>query len=450
MGYMQGLDQIKLIFFTRIVYLSMKPPDKKFRLIASSKYYKPVLQSKHRYVVMYGGRSSAKSDTAAQRLAVGCRSQPHFKGVCLRKIFADIKDSQFDTIWSVIERYGWKDEFRYTKKPLEIIHKSGRKILARGLDKPAKLKSITNPTMVWVEEADEIGFDDFIKSDTSIRHPDEGVLLQMMLTFNPESEEGWLNEYFFPPKGSYELDNGEFTYIKSTVPNTLLLHTTYNHNDFCSQGNIDVIKRLEKLGKDSNYYRVYVLGLWGNALKGLVFEEVNYVDEMPDKEDCKKRGIGLDFGFTNDPAAIVDCALAHGELWFEEKVYKTGLVNKGSNNSICYELNHHELGEYEITADSAEPKSIEEIRQEGFRVIGVKKGKDSIEAGITIMKKYKINIVGASPNLKKELKSYKYQEAKPGMQVEFTNKPIDAWNHLIDAARYWCMQNLTVTEFFFC
>ena len=66
------------------------------------------------------------------------------------------------------------------------------------------------------------------------------------------------------------------------------------------------------------------------------------------------------------------------------------------------------------------------------------------------MKKYKINIVGASPNLKKELKSYKYQEAKPGMQVEFTNKPIDAWNHLIDAARYWCMQNLTVTEFFFC
>jgi len=172
----------------------------KVRLVASSKYYTPVLKSQHRYIVLFGGRSSAKSDTAAQKMAVGCRSQPHFKGVCLRKIFADIKDSQFDTIWSVIERYGWQSEFRYTKSPLEITHVSGRKILARGLDKPAKLKSITNPTTVWIEESDEIGFDDFIKSDTSIRHPDESVLLQLIMTFNPESEDGWINEYFFPAK----------------------------------------------------------------------------------------------------------------------------------------------------------------------------------------------------------------------------------------------------------
>lgn len=425
----------------------------KARLVASSKYYTPVLKSQHRYIILFGGRSSAKSDTAAQKMAVGCRSQPHFKGVCLRKIFADIKDSQFDTIWSVIERYGWQDEFRYTKSPLEITHKSGRKILARGLDKPAKLKSITNPTMVWIEEADEIAFDDFIKSDTSIRHPDEKVLLQLIMSFNPESEDGWINEYFFPPKGSYELDDGSHTYIKSIVPNTLLLHTTYEHNDFCSPGNIDVIKRLERLGTDSNYYRVYVLGLWGNALKGLVFEDVNYVDEFPDREHCKQFGYGLDFGFTNDPTAIIKCALAHGELWFQELVYETGLVNvdrEGKDPSICERLEFHDVGTTEIIADSAEPKSIKEISNQGFYINGVTKGKDSIEAGITIMKQYKINIVGASPNLRKEVKSYKYQEAKPGMQVEFTNKPIDAWNHGVDAARYWCMHHLTVTEFFFC
>lgn len=417
----------------------------------SSKYYDPFINSNHRYCVLFGGRSSGKSYMACLKTVIRMKTDKYFKGVVLRKVFADVKDSVFEQIWAIIEQYGWDEEFHYTKSPLQLTHTaSGNILLARGLDRPNKLKSITNPNYVHIEEADEIGFEDFIKSDTSVRHPDPNVVQQVVLSFNPESEEGWINEYFFPPKGSYELDDGSHTYIKSIVPNTLLLHTTYEHNDFCSPGNIDVIKRLERLGKESNYYRVYVLGLWGNALKGLVFEDVKYVDKFPDIEHCKNFGYGLDFGFTNDPTAIIKCALAHGELWFEELTYKTGLVNVDKDNpamSICGELDRNDV-DREIVADSAEPKSIEEIRRQGHRVIGVKKGKDSIEAGITIMKQYPINIVGASPNLRKETKSYKYQEAKPGMQVEFTNKPIDAWNHAIDAARYWCMHNLTTTDFY--
>ena len=418
----------------------------------SSKYYIPFINSDHRYCVLYGGRSSAKSYMACLKTVIRMKTDRYFKGVVLRKVFADVKDSVFEQIWAIIEQYEWEDEFHYTKSPLQITHNlSGNILLARGLDRPAKLKSITNPNYVHIEEADEIGFEDFIKSDTSIRHPDPNVVQQVVLSFNPESEEGWINDYFFPPKHSYEKDDGSHTYIKSIVPNTLLLHTTYEHNDFCSPGNIDVIKRLERLGKESNYYRVYVLGLWGNALKGLVFEDVNYCDEFPNVEDCKKIGTGLDFGFTNDPTAILKCALAHGELWFQELTYKTGLVNVDLENptmSICGELKKHEINNT-IIADSAEPKSITEIRRQGYDIIGVKKGKDSIEAGITIMKQYTINIVGASPNLRKETKSYKYQEAKPGMQVEFTNKPIDAWNHALDAARYWCMSNLNKSEFCF-
>ena len=418
----------------------------------SSKYYIPFINSDHRYCVLYGGRSSAKSYMACLKTVIRMKTDRYFKGVVLRKVFADVKDSVFEQIWAIIEQYEWEDEFHYTKSPLQITHNlSGNILLARGLDRPAKLKSITNPNYVHIEEADEIGFEDFIKSDTSIRHPDPNVVQQVVLSFNPESEEGWINDYFFPPKHSYEKDDGSHTYIKSIVPNTLLLHTTYKHNDFCSPGNIDVIKRLERLGKESNYYRVYVLGLWGNALKGLVFEDVNYCDEFPNVEDCKKIGTGLDFGFTNDPTAILKCALAHGELWFQELTYKTGLVNVDLENptmSICGELKKHEINNT-IIADSAEPKSITEIRRQGYDIIGVKKGKDSIEAGITIMKQYTINIVGASPNLRKETKSYKYQEAKPGMQVEFTNKPIDAWNHALDAARYWCMSNLNKSEFCF-
>ena len=408
----------------------------------SSKYYIPFMNSDHRYCVLWGGRSSAKSYMASLKTTIKMRTDKYFKGVILRKVFADVKDSVFEQIWAIIEQYGWEDEFHYTKSPLQITHvPSGNVLLARGLDRPNKLKSITNPNYVHIEEADEIGFEDFIKSDTSIRHPDPSVTLQMVLTFNPESEDGWINEQFFPPKHTYEKDDGSHTFVKSTVPNTLMLHTTYKHNDFCSSGNIEVIKRLERLGRDSNYYRVYALGLWGSALKGLVFEEIDYAETFPGENERKHFGYGLDFGFTNDPTAIVRCCLAHGELYFEELTYKTGLINRGAD-SISEQLKKNSVGNSLVVADSAEPKSIAELQLDYWRVKGVKKGKDSIEAGIALMKQYKINVVGASPNLKKELKTYKYQEAKDGSQNEFINKPIDAWNHLIDACRYWVWDTL--------
>jgi phage terminase large subunit len=418
----------------------MKDTDK---IIASSKYYIPFLNSDHRYCVLMGGRSSGKSYQACLKIVLRMMTDKYFKGVVLRKVFADIKDSVFEQVWEIIKQYDWEDKFHYTKNPLQLTHVESRNtLLARGLDKPAKLKSIANPNFVFVEEADEIGFDDFIKSDTSIRHPDPSVVQQLVMSFNPESEEGWINEHFFPPKHSYEKEDGSHTYIKSVIKNTLILHTTYKHNDFCSEGNIQVIEQLRRLGEDSNYYRVYVKGLWGNALKGLVFDNVNYCDEFPAREDCKHFGYGLDFGFTNDPTAIVKCALAHGNIYLEEKCHKTGLVNTGSN-SICSEFEAIGITKGDtVIADSAEPKSIAEINREGYSIRGVKKGKDSIESGIALMKQYPIYIVGSSPNLKKEMKSYKYKENKQSTEVEFSNTPIDAWNHLCDASRYWCVGNI--------
>lgn len=417
------------------------------KIAASSKYYIPIIKCRKRYMLLYGGRSSAKSDQAAQKMIILCRTEKNFKGVCLRKIYADIKDSQFDTMWDVITRNGWEDEFVYTKSPLEMRHCSGRKILARGLDKPAKLKSITNPTVVWAEEADELKLDDFIKSDTSIRHPDPSTLLQFIFTFNPENEGGWINDYFFPHKSEYEDPEGNHTFVKSKIADTVIMHSTYKHNDYTTEGNRAVIKNLARLGVDSNYYRVYVLGLWGSALRGLVFENVRFRDNFPKIEDCKKYGIGLDFGFTNDPTAIMECALAHGELWFRELTHKTGLVNikeenskdSGASGSIVGELERNGVSKrVKIIADCAEPKSIASIKGKGYNIVGVKKGKDSIEGALMQMKGYVINIVG-SPNLKKEVKSYRYAENKEG---ELTNEPIDAWNHCVDGIRYWFMENI--------
>lgn len=405
-----------------------------------SPIYRKIISDKSRYLVMYGGRDSAKSYTAQQHVLYMLLSEKYCKVVFLRKIYADIKDSQTETLWSVIQAYKLEKYFKYTKSPLEITCLlNGNKVLCRGLDKSHKLKSINSPTVVHIEEADEIQYEDYLKTDTSIRGP-KGATLQLILTFNPENEDGWINDEFFPAKGEYEKSDGSHTYIKSPLPNTTILHTTYKDNEFCPEERGLRYERLSQKMADSNYFRVYCLGLWGNALKGLVFDNVKYRDRMPDMEHRKVSGYGLDFGFTNDPTAIVECCLAHGELWVEEIVYKTDLINVEpksedspyKNHSIEYHLKKNRIKK-DIVADSAEPKSIKELKLAGFSIKGVKKGKGSIEASIAQMKEYTINICGSSPNLRKEFKSYKYEEHKADHESEFKNKPIDMWNHCFSA-----------------
>jgi len=404
--------------------------------------YIPLIADRNRYLILYGGRDSAKSYSAAQIVVHRLLSESYCKCVLLRKIYADIRDSQFQTIIDVIESWGLESLFTWTVSPMRIQCVNGNSVIARGLDRPAKLKSVKDPSMVWVEEADEIGLQEFIKTDTSIRHSNPGTLLQMILTFNPEHEEGWIFDQFFPPKADFERDDGRFHEVQSTRKNATILHTTYQDNRFCTPDRAELYESLKhQLGDADNWYRVYCLGLWGNALKGLVFPNVSYRTEFPPASACKVHGYGLDFGFTNDPTAIVECAMAHGELWFRECCYKPGLVNTSNPNmpevpSIEEELRKEGVGRANIVADSSEPKSITELRMAQFNIHGVNKGRGSIEASLNGMKRYRLNIVG-SPNMRKEVRSYHYAEDKEGNS---TNKPIDAWNHAIDAARYWFMK----------
>ena len=404
----------------------------------------PIFTDPNRYVLLYGGRDSAKSYTAAQVLVYRLLAERYCKAVLLRKVFADIRESQFQTVLDVIEAWDLGHFFTSTVSPLHVTCElNGNSIIARGLDKAHKLKSIKDPTLVWVEEADEIQLEDFIKSDTSLRSGGRGSLLQMILTFNPEHEEGWIPDMFFPPKSSFERDDGRFHSVKSTRPRTTILHTTYRDNRFMDPQNVELYESLGAvLVQGDNWFRVYCRGLWGNALRGLDFPDVNFVNAFPDRQDCKKFGFGLDFGFTNHPTALVRCALAHGELYFQEETYRTGLFNirnprRPGDASIEAEMERAQVGRNdEIIADSAEPKSIQELRSAGFRIQGVPKPGGSLEASLNAMKRYTINVVG-SPNGKKELRSYRYPEDRDG---NLTNTPIDAWNHFIDAARYWFMK----------
>jgi len=407
--------------------------------------YSDWLKSELRYKLAYGSRDSGKSYAAAQYIVLellGAFKHGYCKVVLLRRHYNTIKDSQFQTILDVIEDWQLGSLFKSTVSPLEIIClPTKNKCLARGLDKPATLKSVKDPTLVWAEEADEIGLDAFVKSDLSLRTSHRDSILQWVITFNPENEEtSWINDRFFPAKSTYEKDDGKFHYIESPDSKATIIHTTYEDNPWCSEDRRQIYEDLRHSGEGEtgNYYRVYAKGLWGNALDGQVFSNIEYAEDMPGIEECKWCCFGLDFGYSNDPTAIIEVAFAHGKIYAAEHCYRRGLVNVHnpivpSQGSIQRELERIGIGKTEVICDSAEPKSIQELRNCGFNVTACKKGKGSINQGIDKIRQYPLVVVGGSTNLRKELRSYVWEKDKDGRA---TNKPIDAFNHLCDSLRY--------------
>jgi phage terminase large subunit len=206
--------------------------------------------------------------------------------------------------------------------------------------------------------------------------------------------------------------------------------TTYRDNPFLDEKIKQEIERLKET--DDDYWRIYGLGERGMS-RATVFQFGT--SEIP--QEAKLLSYGLDFGFTNDPSAIV-AIYQHGDnLYLDELLYRTGMTNR--------DLHHHlqSLGldrRDEIFADSAEPKSIEELHRFGWNVKPTAKGQDSINAGIDILKRHKIFATARSNNLIKELQNYKWTEDKNG---NLLNKPIDVMNHALDAARYAVFNKLS-------
>lgn len=387
-----------------------------------NKVYIPLLRDTNRYLLLYGGRDSAKSYFAAQKVLIDTMRKPYSRYILLRKIYADIKDSQFQTIKDIIGNYGLIDYFTITENPLKITFKpNGNYILARGLDKDYKMKSIKDPTGIWYEEMNEIAFTDFLKSTSSLR----GGVIQEIATFNPEMEDSWITNYFFPPKESYEREDGNFLKVDSIRKDTTILHTTYKDNQFVTEQSIELLESFKKV--DYHYYRIYTLGLWGGALEGLIFQNWDVVDKFPDEEVVY---YGLDFGYSNDESGVVKVCFRGDDLFVEEILYQKGLTNQ----DIAEAFRNNGITENQlIIADSAEPKSIQELYREGFTIRGAIKGTDSIRNGIDILKRYKIHVVRGSDNLVRELKSYCWATDRTGTAL---NVPIDKLNHLIDPLRY--------------
>lgn len=235
----------------------------------------------------------------------------------------------------------------------------------------------------------------------------------------------WDELYIRTKKKSY-IDynpNNEFWVHTDLIgkPNVTLIISDHRHNTFLDQKIHEKIEAIE----DPELYKVYARGLTGK-LEGVIFRDYNVVPGV--SPDAKLIGYGLDFGFSNDPTALVALYSQSGELIVDELIYDRGLLNVRISDLM------RELGvNGRIVADSAEPKSIAELSAYGWQIEGAKKGADSIRQSINTLKRYKLNVTQRSSNLKKELNGYKWKQNRDG---KLDNEPVDFLNHAIDALRY--------------
>jgi phage terminase large subunit len=211
---------------------------------------------------------------------------------------------------------------------------------------------------------------------------------------------------------------------------------TYKDNEFLEQKIIDEIESWEAKGETSEYYknrwRVMGLGLLGKQ-EGAIFSDWKEVENLP--ENAQLLGSGLDFGFSQDPTSLISVYRYNGEIIVDEKIYQKGLLN----SQIANLIKTTDSKDAVIYADSAEPKSIAELRAYGLTVLPVVKGKDSINYGISLMQEHQFKVTSRSTNLIKELQNYTWAKDREGNSL---NVPIDNWNHAIDALRYFFLMKM--------
>lgn len=377
-----------------------------------------------RYRVCKGSRASKKSKTMALNSIVRIMQYPQSNLLCVRKTYRTLKDSCFTELKWAIHRLSVDAWWDIKESPLEMTYKpTGQKILFRGLDDPLKVTSITVEVGVlcwlWIEEAYEISTQaDFDTLDESIRgQVPDGLFKQVTLTFNPWNEHHWLKERFFD----------------KSAPDVLALTTNYTCNEFLDDTDRALFENMKK--NNPRRYRVAGLGEWG-IVDGLIYE--NWEEKAFSTEEISKiPGVrstyGLDFGYTNDPTALF-CGLIDIKsktIWVFDELYKRGM----SNEDIARDVIAAGYAKERIRADSAEPKSIDRLYNLGLSHIrGARKGKDSIANGIDYLQDFHIIIHPRCTNFLTEISNYTWDtDPKTGRKI---NRPIDDFNHLMDAMRY--------------
>lgn len=369
--------------------------------------------SKAKIVINRGGTRSSKTWSLNQLCALWLISGNYGDGnyisegvwTTVRKYRTNLDGTVIRDFEDILKAEGWyikvdhnktKKQYKYGKRLVEFI----------GADDEQKLRGAKR-NILYCNEANELEYkQEFFQLLMRTEN-------KIFLDFNPDDEQIWINQEL-EIKRSNEVNDVE------------VIVSNYKNNTFLPKSLIKEIEYLQQTDKE--FWKIYGLGEYGN-ISGLVYENVKYVDSMP---DCRLVAYGLDFGYSIDPSACVAVYRKDDQLYLKEIIYERELTNQDLAERL-----RPIIGRDEVICDSAEPKSIEEIYRLGLNAKPATKGRDSILNGIDILKRFKINVVSSS-NLRREFRTYKWATDKNGNSLQ---KPIGS-DHLLDALRYVALIHL--------
>jgi len=377
-----------------------------------AKPYYDVKQSNKRICVLQGGTRSGKTYSILLALIeFAYKNQNKNLYITIaRKTFPALRGTAMRDFFEILKNENLYDE-RLHNKSSGLYLLFGNNFEFISVDQPQRVRG-RKRDVLFLNEGNEFSFDEY--TQLALR-----TTYKIIIDFNPSDEFHWLYKQII------DADRDDVDFHVST----------YKDNPFLDTETIKEIERLKQV--DENLWRVFGQGMRGISTEN-IFPQFNIIDSIP--ENAKEIAFGLDFGYSADPTTLVKVYKHDLDLYIDELIYEKGLTNQDIANKMK-DLNIDRR--LECFADSSEPKSIEEIyRMQVSNIKPAKKGADSIRIGIDVMKRHKLNITKRSVNTIKEFRNYKWIKDKNN---EITNRPVDAFNHSIDAVRYVCLNKLMVS-----
>ena len=312
------------------------------------------------------------------------------------EFFPHLKRGVIRDFQNIMEEHGYWDESCYNRTDCIYTFPTGTKLEFFSADQPGKVRG-PRRDILFINEANNISYEIFTQLEVRTKKI-------IWMDWNPVQEFWFYSEV----KGKEDTD---------------FITLTYKDNEALDKG---IVAAIESRMHNKNWWKVFGLGELGDA-EGKVYKNWAYIDEIPHEARLERRG--LDFGYTNDPSALVDIYYYNGGYIIDEALYQKGMTNKQIADFIL----NCEYPSTMIVADSAEPKSIDELRSYGVNIIPVVKGKDSVAQGIQFVQDQRISVTKNSYNIIKEYRNYLFEIDKDG---KITNDPSPIFNHSMDAIRY--------------
>lgn len=385
------------------------------REVFNDVYFPLLLDYSKRYEVYYGGAGSGKSVFIAQKLLIKAINKKR-RILIIRKVGTTLKDSVFPLVVDMLKKWKIYEYCKINLSTYTITLSNESVLLFRGLDDSEKIKSITDITDIWCEEATELNLDEFTQLDLRLRALVDDS--QIWCSFNPVSKENWVFKKWFDKDAIYDKEN------------TMILKTTYKDNKFLPDSYINALE--EKIHSNPQYYKVYALGEFA-TLEGLVL--TNWRKEEFDAMELAALGyehrVGMDLGWI-DKSAIIDTLYDRDNktIYVFNEFYKSGC----QLSELASAIGDMNLKKTKIYVDSSEPRSIQYFKNEGINAEGCAKGKDSVKAGLMFLQDHLIIVHPKCVNFITELENFSYIKSK--QTGEWTEDTTHEWSHAIDACRY--------------